>query len=107
MRPIFRLSLILLALFLAIAPAMTLAQVAGSSTTTTTTGPATTGGSATAPNGSSSTTDKTTTTDGSSTTTTTTGNVPWVWIVVGAIVIVGIIGIVAASNRSNTTRIVS
>jgi hypothetical protein len=34
--------------------------------------------------------------------------VPWLWIVVGAIVVIGIIGVVAAGNRGdNTTRIVS
>jgi beta-lactamase regulating signal transducer with metallopeptidase domain len=101
MRPIFRLSLILLALFLAIAPAMTLAQAAntsGQSSTTTTTGPATTGGSsATAPNATTgTTTNKTTTTD------TTTSNVPWLWIAVGAIVLIAIVGIVAANGRSET-----
>jgi beta-lactamase regulating signal transducer with metallopeptidase domain len=107
MRPIFRLSLILLALFLAIAPAMTLAQSAGtsgSSTTTTTTQQQPNGGSTTvtAPNnGSSTSTDKTTTTE------TTTNTVPWVWIAVGAIVLIAIVGLVAANNRSDTTRIVS
>ena len=106
MRPIFRLSLILLALFLAIAPAMTLAQATNTTgqTTTTTTGPATTGGStATAPNATTgTTTEKSTTTD------TTTSNVPWLWIAVGAIVLIAIVGMVVASNRgSDTTRIVS
>jgi cobalamin biosynthesis Mg chelatase CobN len=100
MRPIFRLSLILLALFLAIAPAMTLAQTTNSSgqSTTTTTGPATTGGSsATAPNASSgTTTEKSTTTD------TSTSNVPWLWIAIGAIVLIAIVGMVAASNRGET-----
>jgi hypothetical protein len=34
--------------------------------------------------------------------------VPWLWIVVGAIVVIAIIGIIAASNRNDTTtRIVS
>jgi hypothetical protein len=108
MRPIFRLSLILLALFLAIAPAMTLAQSTGttgsSTTTTTTTQQPATGGSTTmtAPNnGTSTSTDKTTTTE------TTTTSVPWIWIAVGAIVLIAIVGLVAANNRSDTTRIVS
>jgi hypothetical protein len=107
MRPIFRLSFILLALFLAIAPAMSLAQTAGTSntnsTTTTTTQPA--AGGSTTMTAPGTTTDKSTTTDGT-TTTTTTSNVPWVWIVVGAVVLVAIVGIVAANGRS-TTRIVS
>jgi cobalamin biosynthesis Mg chelatase CobN len=106
MRPIFRLSLILLALFLAIAPAMTLAQSAGttgSSTTTTTTGPAT-GGSNSSNTNSSGT--MTSPNNSTTTTSTTTSNVPWMWIIVGAIVVVGIVGIVAANGR-NTTRIVS
>src|SRR5580692_7712695 len=97
MRPIFKLSLFILALFLAIAPAMTMAQsagTAGSSTTTTTTGPAAAGGSSstmTTPNNSTSSTNGAATT----TTTSTTTTVPWVWIVVGAVVVVGIIAIVA------------
>src|ERR1700721_1576752 len=99
MRPIFRLSLILLALFLAIAPAMSLAQSAGttgSSTTTTTTGPATGGA-----NSSSTNTSGTMTPPNNATTTTspTPSNVPWMWIIVGAIVVVGIVGIVAANGR--------
>jgi len=109
MKNIFRLSLIALALFLAVAPVMSFAQstTTGGSTTTTSSGPATTGGAAAVP-GSSSTTDKSTSSDGSTTTTTTTtsSNVPWLWIAVGAIVIVAIVGIVAANGR-NTTRIVS
>lgn len=109
MRPIFRLSLIILALFLAIAPAMTLAQSAGttgSSTTTTTTGPAAGGSGSntmtTPSNGTSSMSNGSTTTTTSNTTT----SVPWVWIVVGAVVVVGIIAIVATNGRSDT-RIVS
>ncbi|HEV8020395.1 MAG TPA: hypothetical protein VGP41_03965 [Candidatus Lustribacter sp.] len=106
MRPIFRLSLILLTLFLAIAPAMTLAQSAGttgSSTTTTTTGPATGGANSSNTNSSGTMTSPNNST---TTTSTTTSNVPWMWIIVGAIVVVGIVGIVAANGR-NTTRIVS
>ena len=104
MRPIFRLSLFILALFLAVAPAMTFAQSAGTtgSTTTTTTGPAATGSSSstmTTPNNSSATTN-------GSTTTTSTTTVPWVWLVVGAVVVVGIIAMVATNGRTNT-RIVS
>src|ERR1700678_1150399 len=108
MRPIFRLSLILLALFLAIAPAMTLAQTTGTSNTnsTTTTTNAPPAGSSTTVTAPGATTDKSTTTDGTTTTTTTTSTVPWLWIVVGAVVIVAIFGIVAANGRS-TTRIVS
>src|SRR5580658_6133136 len=99
MRPIFQLSLIILALFLAIAPGMAFAQSTGTtgSTTTTTTGPATSGGSSstmTTPNNSSSST----TANGATTTTsTTTTTVPWVWIVVGAVVVIGIIAIVATN----------
>ena len=40
---------------------------------------------------------------------TTTTTVPWLWIIVGAIVVIAIIGVVAAGNRRDTTatRIVS
>ncbi len=107
MRPIFRLSLILLALFLAIAPAMTLAQTTGTSNSTTTTQSAPAAGGSTTVTAPGSSADKSTTTDGTTTTTTTTSNVPWLWIVVGAVVLVAIVGIIAANGRNNTTRIVS
>ena len=105
MRLIYRLSFMLLALFLVIAPAMTFAQTTsnGAATTTTTSGSAPAANSAPA-GGTSTTTDKTTTnpdTNTSTTTSTTTTNMPWMWIVVGAVVLVGIIGVVAAGNRGN------
>jgi hypothetical protein len=105
LRIISRISILVLALFLALAPTLTLAQTTGGGG-----GGGTTTSGGTSGGGTSGTTSGTTT--GSSTTTSTTTTDPnanasginWTWIVVGAVILVVIVGLVAMSNNRSSTR---
>jgi hypothetical protein len=81
MRILSRFSILVLALFLALAPTFAVAQTTG-------------GGAGTTSGTTSGTTTTTTTTTGPNA-----GNINWTWIVVGAVVLVVIVGIVAMSNN--------
>jgi len=107
LRTLSRFSILVLALFLAIAPTFAFAQTTGGGGT----GGGTTSGSTTG--GGTGTSGATSGTTSGTTTTTTTSTDPnanginWTWIVVGAVVLVVIVGLIAMSNnRSSTTTTV-
>ena len=103
LRTLSRLSILVLALFLALAPAYVMAQTTGGGGGGGTTSGSTTGG------GTSGGTTSGTTTGSSTTTTTSTdpnaanGNVNYTWIVIGAVVLIVVVGLVVMSNRSSSS----
>src|ERR1700737_310275 len=104
MRIITRLSILVLAMFLALAPSFAMAQTTGGGGTTSGTTSGGNSGTTSGSNGSGTTSGTTGSAPSTSTSTTTsnttdTSNVNWTWIIVGAVVLVVIVGLVAMSNN--------
>jgi len=100
MRILSRFSILVLALFLALAPTFALAQTTGGGGTGGTTTSGGTGGTGTT-SGTTSGTATTTTT--ATTTDPNANNLNWTWIVVGAVVLVAVIGLLVMSNNRSSS----